>query len=401
MNNNNAHWDVTIRLSFAGSALMKADVSISDSKGFVTYITLEHPVLYLDRFLRSLPNYSNKALQNVVESSVENIALAIEEKSVKLLYAPHQNKLDDLLQQIEEGLSEFEPVVCDEGVNGTYFLKNKSGKFVAVFKPEDEEANSANNKKTSPEKEDKLDSLKFLRSGEASKREVAAYIVDKEGFFGVPKTTLVSIAHPKFGGSKVGSLQEFVESDGPSWDVGPSLFPVKEVHKIGILDLYIFNFDRHGGNMLFKEEDGSLIPIDNGFALPDHIAIPNLWFEWLNFPQSKKPFDAETRAFIERLDPDCDIAMLKKELGLRDECLRVMKFSATLLKKAAASGLTLYEIGRLICGADPAVPGVETIFRSALSRFGGRTSLTEEEEKAFQEHCDAELSLLIAKKAKL
>jgi len=397
--NSATNWDINIHLSFAGSALLRADVSISDTKGSVAKVTLEHPLLSLYKYLQSLPKYSSKSIESLIHNTEEinehKIAPVIEaEKPVKLLFSPHEHKLDDLLKQVEEGLSAYEPVTCDEGVNGTYFLKNKSGKYVAVFKPEDEEAHSANNKKSSPEKEDKLESLKFLRPGEASKREVAAYVLDREGFFGVPRTTLVSINHPKFGGSKVGSLQEFVESDGPSWDVGPSFFPTKEVHKIGLLDLYLFNFDRHGGNMLFKEEDGSLIPIDNGFALPDDVAVPNLWFEWLNFPQSKKPFDAETLAFIDRLDPDRDISMLKNELGIRDECLRVMKFSATLLKKAAASGLTLYDIGRLVCRADPSEPSeVEIVFQNAMSNATG--------EPAFLELCNAEMSAIIAKKAKL
>jgi len=403
--NSNTNWDIKIHLSFAGPALLRADVSISDAKGTVTAVTLEHPLLSLYKFIQSLPKYASKPIESLIQSTEEKtevIAPVIEDdKPVKLLFSPHEHQLDDLLQQIEEGLSVYEPVACAEGVNGTYFLKNKSGKLVAVFKPEDEEAHSANNKKSSPEKEDKLESLKFLRPGEASKREVAAYVVDREGFFGVPKTTLVSIKHPKFGGvPKVGSLQEFVESDGPCWDIGPSFFPTKEVHKVGILDLYLFNFDRHGGNMLFKEEDGSIIPIDNGFALPDDVAVPNLWFEWLNFPQAKKPFDAETKAFIDRLDPDRDIAMLKKELGIRDECLRVMKFSATLLKLAAASGLTLYEIGRLVCRADPDEPSeVEPIFRNAVSLIGERTALGEDQ--AFADHCVAEMSAIIAKKAKL
>jgi len=115
-----------------------------------------------------------------------------------------------------------------------------------------DKASSSSGLKSGTEKEDKLKSLTCLLPGEASKREVAAYLIDKEHFFGVPKTALISINHPKFNGTKTGSLQEYVESDGPSWDRGTSAFSIRQVHKIGILDLYIFNFDRHGGNILFN-----------------------------------------------------------------------------------------------------------------------------------------------------
>jgi len=165
--------------------------------------------------------------------------------------------------------------------------------------------------------------------------------LDKEGFFGVPHTVLAQIQHPNFnkGETKTGSLQEFAENDGASWDIGPTRFPVNEVHKIGILDLYMLNLDRHGGNILYKEtEDGQmkLIPIDHGFSLPDQVCIPDLWFEWMNWNQSKKPFDKDTLAFIDRLNVEDDINMLRTKLAIRPECLRVMAISASLLKKGAA-----------------------------------------------------------------
>jgi hypothetical protein len=103
--------------------------------------------------------------------------------------------------------------------------------------------------------EDRIQYFTGIQTGEAAYREVAAYLIDDEKFFGVPKTALVQLSptKKKFNRAKVGSLQEFVENDGASWDIGPSAFPVDEVHKIGILDLYTLNFDRHGGNILFKE----------------------------------------------------------------------------------------------------------------------------------------------------
>lgn len=71
------------------------------------------------------------------------------------------------------------------------------------------------------------------------------------------------------------------------------------MHRIGILDIRLFNTDRHAGNLLVKitksprklgattinwlEDKYSLIPIDHGFCLPEALEPPYL--EWLHWPQ--------------------------------------------------------------------------------------------------------------------
>ncbi len=309
--------DIHIHLTFAGSSLSRVDVAIYAAQVLVASLSVEFLVRSwkLSDLVKLLPD--SPALFKPDLPLLDDKPST--EPSVKLLSPSNCDKFADLLLQVQEGLAEFPPVPCDEGVNGTYFLKNKKGKYIAVFKPEDEEIFSPHNPKSGAEQEDRMKSLVGLLPGEASRREVAAFLVDREGFFGVPKTAMASITHPLFNGTKTGSMQEFVESDGPSWDVGPSAFPVREVHKIGILDLYLFNFDRHGGNILLNEEEGLLIPIDNGFSLPDTVAVPNLWFEWMNWSQAKKPFDEDTRAFIDNLDVNRDLAMLKVKFYM-DAC---------------------------------------------------------------------------------
>lgn len=79
---------------------------------------------------------------------------------------------------------------------------------------------------------------------------------------------------------------------------------VRDVQRIGILDIRLFNTDRHAGNMLVRRPrapapggssaklDGAalldrhayeLIPIDHGFALPEALEPP--YFEWQHWPQ--------------------------------------------------------------------------------------------------------------------
>jgi len=272
----------------------------------------------------------------------------------------------ELLTRVKEGLLYFAPQLCEEGVNGTYFLKDKEGKIIAVFKPFDEEG-----KRSPKHSEDDTELVdRGILEGEGAQREVATYLLDKDHFSGVPETLLVSLPNFKINGvdvgTKIGSLQEFVENDGASWDIGPGDFPVHEVHKIGVLDLRIFNNDRHGGNILIKDGpygDYELVPIDHGLALSP--TLEHAWFDWLMWPQAKQPFDRETKTYIENIDVEAN-ARLLSDLGVRPECIKTMKISTTFLKKAAAAGLTLYDIGSMASRTELDKPSdLETMVQQA------------------------------------
>jgi len=269
--------------------------------------------------------------------------------------ADEASEFNSLLDSVREGLQSHAPELCEEGVNGTYFLRNKEGLKIAVFKPTDEEGDNADNPKRSNHEEPFVN--KGILPGEGAQREVAAYVLDRDHFHGVPRTCMVQITHPRFRSSaanggvvtKFGSLQEFIENDGSAEDLGPKQFRVRDVHKIGVLDLRIFKTDRRSGNILVTEElDGSykLTPIDQGLCLP--ATLEHAWFDWLIWPQAKLPVDSETRSYIRHINVEEDAATLEK-LGVRPECIRTMKISSTLLKKGIASGLTLYDIGSMAC----------------------------------------------------
>jgi hypothetical protein len=252
-----------------------------------------------------------------------------------------------LLASVREGLLAFEPELCEEGVNGTYFLKSKDGETIAVFKPNDEEGMGSPKRS----EDDEVVNTGII-DGEGAQREVAAFLLDKDHFSGVPETLMVTLPHFQEASgeneavTKTGSLQQFIENDGASWDIGPGVFPVHEVHKIGVLDLRIFNNDRHGGNILYKKtSDGyKLIPIDHGLSLST--TMERSWFDWISWPQAKQPFDEETKNYVAHIDVEEDSQTLKS-IGVRPECIRTMKISTTLLMKGVAAGLTLYEIGTM------------------------------------------------------
>ncbi|XP_028779812.1 phosphatidylinositol 4-kinase gamma 4 [Neltuma alba] len=277
----------------------------------------------------------------------------------------------DMINSTYDGIEKGNyPVRSAEGTGGAYFMMDSTGqKYVSVFKPRDEEPMAVNNPRGLPVSLDGEGLKKGTRVGQGAFREVAAYILDhpisgrrlffgdKKGFAGVPPTVLVKCLHDGFNNhgdltAKIGSLQMFMENNGSCEDMGPGAFPVKEVHKISVLDIRLANADRHAGNILIGaegENDGAeLIPIDHGYCLPT--SFEDCTFEWLYWPQARQPYSPETIDYIKSLDAEEDIALLKFHgWDLPIECARTLRISTMLLKKGVERGLTPFEIGSLMC----------------------------------------------------
>ncbi|KAL5726976.1 Phosphatidylinositol 4-kinase gamma 4 [Ranunculus cassubicifolius] len=266
------------------------------------------------------------------------------------------------------------PIRSSEGSGGVYFMQDPSGeKIVSVFKPIDEEPMAVNNPQGLPLSVNGEGLKRGTRVGEGALREVAAYLLDHPksgrrsfsggdiGFSGVPPTTMVECLHQGFNHSdgygchpenmKIGSLQMFMKNNGSCEDIGPRAFPVNEVHKISVIDMRLANADRHAGNILLgKGEDNQivLIPIDHGYCLPEN--FEDCTFEWLYWPQARQPFSDDTLEYIDSLDVEQDIALLKFHgWELSAECARVFRISTMLLKKGAKRGLSPFTIGSIMC----------------------------------------------------
>ncbi|KAL9240537.1 hypothetical protein vseg_014744 [Gypsophila vaccaria] len=266
------------------------------------------------------------------------------------------------------------PVRTSEGCGGAYFMPDSAGEeYTSVFKPVDEEPMAANNPNGLPQTKDGEGLKKGTCVGEGALREVAAYVLDHpredlrssyhadRGFAGVPPTAMVKCLHGSFhhpdgyDGSlenlKIGSLQMYMKNFGSCEDMGPSAFPVEEVHKISVLDIRLANADRHAGNILVaKDSQGqiSLIPIDHGYCLPSK--FEDCTFDWLYWPQARQAFSLETIKYIKSLDAEKDIKLLKLHgWDLPPECARLFRVSTMLLKKGAERGLTPFAIGSIMC----------------------------------------------------
>lgn len=101
-------------------------------------------------------------------------------------------KMSKLIKRVQEGINKkLKPVMIDEGVSGSYYLRDGVGENTAIFKCIDEEPFAPNNPKgySSAFGEDSFRS--GIKSGEVSLREVAAYYLDEQKIHGVPQTTMV------------------------------------------------------------------------------------------------------------------------------------------------------------------------------------------------------------------
>lgn len=287
------------------------------------------------------------------------------------LHSIFSNMVNSTLEGLKRGKA---PIRSSEGMGGTYFMQDPSGQqFVSVFKPVDEEPMAVNNPQGLPVSVDGEGLKRGTIVGEGAVREVAAYIMDHPksgpraltgkvmGFAGVPPTLIVQCLHEGFNhpegydhvlkNAKIGSLQMFMKNNGNCEDMGPGNFPVEEVHKISVLDIRIANADRHAGNLLLGEgEDGRkiLIPIDHGYCLPQK--FEDCTFDWLYWPQARQPYSPDTVDYINSLDADYDIALLKYHgWNIPPECARVLRISTMLLKKGTEKGLTPFAIGSIMC----------------------------------------------------
>eukprot|EP01083_Nonionella_stella_P100802 284804_1 len=264
-----------------------------------------------------------------------------------------------IISQCIDGLNnDLLPELSEDGEGGTYFLRNGSSKRVACFKPCDEEAGCVNNPRGRTSSIDATDQAIHcgIAPSEGHLREIAAYLFDEANghFHEVPETMRVEIAYAHSVHKKIGSLQSFIAGEVIE-NFGVKNFGIRQVHKIGILDILLLNCDRNSGNVLvFVDEFGrySLIPIDHGLSLPRCIEITTDSWVWLQWKQSKEPFDPYTTEYINAIDIEKNIDVLRKQLHFEQIVFENMRISHLVLKKGIARGLTLNEIGSIIARPD-------------------------------------------------
>jgi hypothetical protein len=163
------------------------------------------------------------------------------------------------------------------------------------------------------------------RPEESAIKELAAFMLDRKHYAGVPRTAAVMMTEQRTlpaqsrGKLRMGSLQEFQHHLCSAEDVGSSKFLADEVHLVGLLDVRLCNLDRHLGNLLVrplrtpippsssnsgqgpripKDEILALIPIDHGYVLPSFECLSDVWFCWTVWKQAKEPFSERIKNYV-------------------------------------------------------------------------------------------------------
>eukprot|EP00466_Bigelowiella_natans_P015176 jgi/Bigna1/66969/fgenesh1_pg.2_\ len=239
------------------------------------------------------------------------------------------------ISDMPTGKVEFTTEKLLDGVNGAQKIRDSKNQAY-VFKAID------NEQKDSDGKSELAPMREGLEFGQT---------VRNENF--VPKTEIV-IGKEKGAASqgKIGTIQKFIENDGPADDYGEAKFSVESVHQLGILDIRVCNLDRHFGNILVKktlgESEYQLIPIDHGYSFPDFRKLKDVCFEWINWKAAQKPFSESTRKYIASLDAIEDATTVKKEAQLSQPSVITLILSTYLLQYCSKCGLTLQEIATLV-----------------------------------------------------
>ena len=137
-------------------------------------------------------------------------------------------RLEVCLDKLKQGfISGSMPMLAQEGTSGSYILKGSGdeAKAVAVFKPIDEEPFAPNNPRGMQAPFGSETCRPGVKSGESTLREVYAYLLDHDGFAGVPLTTFVEVSHPALPNKPVYTSQVTSEE---YLNLISGLFPLKE-----------------------------------------------------------------------------------------------------------------------------------------------------------------------------
>lgn len=277
---------------------------------------------------------------------------------------------------------DIQPELVPSGFGGTFFLKDRKGKNVAVFKPKLQEAGMPDNPKMHGGSYDPKNLQRNCCNGhlqgESWKNEVAATVLDTQNVIGVPKTVTLQLPFPRKwlnAGTtflsddttlyrQSGSCQQFVERGKAIVDIPLekwSKIPPFEVQKMVLFDLLCGNADRNYGNALYDENNQKLIPIDHGYILLDNLDWEKYnkdqllsgsqycsenFSQFIDWTQCKAPLDSRLKKWVE--DYDIEAAAKKlKDVGKSEACINEFRVRALFVKEGVKKGLNVHEMARL------------------------------------------------------
>jgi len=240
------------------------------------------------------------------------------------------------------GMSKTIGTEYGKGRSGSYLISDQD-KICGFFKPAIEEPGA-------PYSKYKYDLCvkEGIEVETASRREVAAHLLFSKQ---IPPTAWVTLKSSLFassrGGAPVveeGSLQLFIRNARPWSSVSDKNGIQADIRDIALIDITLFNADRHGNNLFVKE--GKLIPIDHGCILPANCAT-GARFCWYHELPLEQMFSEEQRTTIEKIDLEKNIKILE-ETGLSAGAINTHVISVLLAQKlcrlASIRDIAMYQL---------------------------------------------------------
>lgn len=258
-----------------------------------------------------------------------------------------------------------EPTGTQVGISGSYFIRDREGKRIGVFKPMDEEPYMPNN--PNPGYQAAYDAVfprcwvrTGQRQGEGWKKEAVAWELDQDHFVGVPYTCVMEVTFPKSRGSseiisKRGSFQQFVEGKPLTELTNAEVvkIPASEIHKMAIFDLMVGNSDRHFGNFFWDSSAQQIRPIDHGLILLDSMdwsvgKTPRSEgkFEWQILEQAKQPVDAEAKKWALEYDVEGSCRLLRQR-GISEGSIREHRLRVIFIQEGIRQGFSLDKLAKM------------------------------------------------------
>lgn len=318
-----------------------------------------------------------------------NDVTTIDERIASRIQTMEQQR-NDLNQLVENTLKAGGKIVNaagngQAGTSGVYFIKDKTGKTIAFFKPEDEGTWKHNNpnpayRKAALTKDDiYFHQVDSWEQGKSAERQLLAEMLYKGSKTAPPRgaiTELTSdlffdkelhaqgIKHPI---TKRGYLQEWVHNakpiiryhpsakNTPSNELPPmealhfhnnpilSAIPLDEFQEIGINDLLLINEDRNTGNLLVTHDKNNLphlVPIDNDSLHPWKLKkLLGIY----THDNAEKPFTNNALKMIHTIDPDF-IEQIVGKMELSEQAPINAKAAALVVKRFVAAGATMRDL---------------------------------------------------------
>lgn len=326
------------------------------------------------RSTRSFKKGANRnAALNALDASLttENVSLAAMRGRMRAAAATGLNTAEDAraMPGLAGNVGTIASTGGAQGASGSYFDRTGAGAISGIFKPESQEGGA----KTGT-----------AARGSGAVREVLGYELDQSlGLGVVPATRLAAVDNPAFAGGaspaiagsaeslQVGSYQQGVTNVGGDIDqylqagAPRKNFDADSMQKMAILDMMTLNADRHGGNVMYRN-DNTLAAIDQGEIAPDanrflskfRVQNDASGWAWADLPESEGAWSAANKQIIEDMDVDAEIDAMAvtaqtestrmasvtgkdaADTHLGADNIAMMKYGGRLLQICTRAGLT-------------------------------------------------------------